>query len=341
MEHLPKTRSRTITTTIAGLAIGLGIVFGLTQFSSLGVRDFIRLIADVDHILLLNILVLTVLFMLVAAGRWRLSLSPFKERRPPRYLFLLHYSNLGILLGQFINTWGTAGVKAVALHIKCQYTIQQITVAAIVELLASNIPNVILASGALFYLLFFTDFLPLEINGKSLVIIIACVFGGASLAFVSYRTLVFRRAIILPLLERFWSSRLYKAFTDVFCYDFFRRIPVWKLTHFSLICVIINIVKAFLVLLAFQIEIPISAIVLAVCGLHFLTIFSLTPGGLGIYEAGFTGILVWFGAPFEIAIAAAIVKRLLDDLSVICFYSVVLTYVGLKRDRFHDLKAGN
>ena len=90
MEHLPKTRSRTIATTIAGLAIGLGIVFGLTQFSSLGVRDFIRLIADVDHILLLKILVLTVLFMLVAAGRWRLSLSPFKERRPPRYLFLLH-----------------------------------------------------------------------------------------------------------------------------------------------------------------------------------------------------------------------------------------------------------
>ena len=94
--------------------------------------------------------------------------------------------------------------------------------------------------------------------------------------------------------------------------------------------VIINIIKTFLILRAFDIDIPSYALILAVCGLHFLTIVSLTPGGLGVYEAGFTGILVWFGVPIETAIVASIVKRILDDLSVISFYFAVLIYLRLK-----------
>ena len=325
-----KMHPRKLRATIIGLTIGLAVILGLTQFSSLEFKDYITQIIDVDPILFLNILCLTILFMVTAARRWGLSLLPFADKRPPQFLFLLHYSNLGILLGQFINTWGTAGVKAIALHVKFQYQLRQIAIAAVIELLASNLPNVLLAGVALVYFFFFTDFLDSEQIGQFLMGLIASFLAITALVCTLYRMQRLRRTIGLPLLTRLRSARIYGPLKEVFSYDFLKRIPTGQLTGLSLLCVIINIIKTFLILRAFDIDIPSYALILAVCGLHFLTIVSLTPGGLGVYEAGFTGILVWFGAPIETAIVASIVKRILDDLSVISFYFAVLIYLRLK-----------
>jgi len=268
--------------------------------------------------------------MLVAAGRWGLSLLPFTGQRPPRYLFLLHYSNLGILLGQFVNTWGTAGVKAVALHVRFQYPVREITIAAIIELVASNLPNVFFAGGALLWFLVFTNDFDLLDNGRSLISILIIALAITCLIVVTYRGQFLKYAFKLPLLSRFRSSRIYEAIQEGFSKDFLRKLPMGKLASYSFFCVVINILKAIIIIRAFEIDVPTYAIILAVCGLHFLTIVSFTPGGLGIYEAGFTGILVGFGTPMETAIVVALVKRVLDDLSVVCFYLAILPYFRLK-----------
>ena len=86
--------------------------------------------------------------------------------------------------------------------------------------------------------------------------------------------------------------------------------PVW----WSLVANIAEVAAVYVVYMAFGSYVNIGAVILAYAIANFAGLVSVLPGGVGIYEALMTSVLVATGIPVSLSLPVTIMYRVLNTL---------------------------
>jgi len=297
---------------LATLLIIVLVYFGNVDFQQLG-TFFSQL--NIFHIL---IIIFSSLFhMTTSALKWQLVLKAFHHdnaNHNPPFSFHLFYTTLGANLGQVmpihISSMITRGIG-----LKAHYqgsTLSGAASSGFEQIFDILIPLVLLLP-TIFVLTF-----DMDLSTWLAISAFILILSGLLLPLVSIKLVESILRLIGPMAEQ--PKRTFflrKSLDTVLKINNLDKTLMTKLYWLSVIRFFSLLIRALVVVSVIASTITYSAVTIALPGVVSTNIIALTPGGLGISEWGWTGLLLLQNVSMQDAVAFALLNRIVMILGLL------------------------
>jgi|GEM_PF-6497680 len=260
------------------------------------------------------------------AERWAVLLGSYAELRRLPKGFIYYATNLGLLLTSFVPVFGNIGAKSLVCKLEHDLPVAKTMFAVSLEYLAGfTVIAAMIVPGSLFAL----HLLPAAAAMAVLVVVSTALLLGFPRI---YRFLLSFFRILLSFGERLFGkigflkdlavrvNVLSEGFADL------GSRASTRLAGFSLLSYFAGLGRAYLCVLAFGIPIGFFRFSLLFSWGYALSCVGITPGSLGVAEAGWYGVLTYAGIGRENAVFFALGKRVVDIGATLLFAAAAYGY---------------
>lgn len=307
-------------------AIFLAAVVGISGPSSLAG------VANVPPSIILVVLGLTLLLLLVSAWKWKLVLQEVDPNSTYPLFALFKVVLFGLLLGLVVSMEvGSATSRIAYLNRGGRTPIKTATFSVFLDRWFDVLALATLAGPSVLFLVGLID------PFVCLVLMLVPVGLLLTMAFISPRSTVFMFVWAFTSSSQFWSRLFRKRNTEasnVPALDFdTNRARLVQIIGLSYTRVVILGFRSWVVMMAVGIELSSIKTLLLVPAVQLTLMVPLTPGGLGLYEAGWYGVLLLHGATTGDSLAFVVLQRVLSTVSLLALFSSIQAGSWLKKIR--------
>lgn len=272
------------------------LIFALILYLG-GVEDWQQIIQS-DWRYLLAGLAAALVWNLIAAYRWFLIADAVTEgKHGPAYRYYFTYHMLGMAIGQLVPiSVGMLGGRPVALSLSGTVPLRR----AVLSVVLDKFFDVILALSLLIpiacYLVDWIS-LPLALGLIAVIVVVEASLIGwqyeRMMRWLARVALGLSRPLVrVPFIGQRLMSRLPQQLERLANETFVTNRKAVQLFGLTLILYSLLAVRLMLIALALRLEIPWYLLAMGVAVTQFTLIFSITPGSLGILEAGWYAVFL-------------------------------------------------
>jgi len=304
---------------------GILLILFLLKFSDISMIVIIESFKAVEYYHLIAIFLSVLSYSVLSSLKWKIVLRELTDLKDVVPGYFIYYSTIGIISNKIVPHVGQFGPKVTSMKHLYNVPVAKVTISVFIEQLFDFLVLILLGFSSV---LFLSKVLSL---GPSimLIAIIAMVVG---LLFIFYHVRAIRVIITgynfllkmasrIPLIGNKFQGNNTVAGEVVEI----SRYTAFKLFYYSYLKYLSEIFRIYIVATSLNIEMSFGTAFLASPIVFFITIAGSIPGGLGIYEAGWFGILMLLGIPSSDIGAFVIINRILGEAALILV--VVITYV--------------
>jgi uncharacterized membrane protein YbhN (UPF0104 family) len=312
---------------IAGVILG-ALIIGAAIWLS-GPASLARII-EVSPLVIFLVLSLTLLLALVSSCKWGIVLREVDPGSTYPMFALFRVVLFGLVLGLIVSLEvGSASSRIAYLSQNGKNSLERASFSVFLDrwfdLLA--LASLVLPSG-LFLFRLVGPLLALCLMALPVVLLLA-------LSFLWPRSTVFLFSLgftgVCQLLRRLFRRRGAEAPVPGQLNFDMGRVRLLQIVGLSYARIIILGLRSWVVMLAVGINLPHIDMLLLVPVVQLTLIVPLTPGGLGLYEAGWYGVLLLQGVSAGEGLVFVVLQRVLSAASLLCLFTLTQSISWLKR----------
>jgi hypothetical protein len=314
---------------IAGIILAALMIGAVIWLS--GPRSLAR-IAEVSPLVIFLVLILTLLLVLVSSWKWQIVLHEAEPGVTYPMFALFRVVLFGLVLGLIVSLEvGSASSRIAYLSRNGKNSFERATFSVFLDrwfdLLA--LASLVLPS-VLFLFRLTSPSLSLWLMALPIGLLL-------TLSFLWPRSTVYLFVQGFIIASQFFRRLFRKAGTEaagIRKLDVpISRVRLLQIVGLSYVRIIILGLRSWVVILAVGINLPPIDTLLLVPAVQLTLLVPLTPGGLGLYEAGWYGVLLLQGVAAGEGLVFMVLQRVLSAASLLCLFAVTQASWGLQKYR--------
>ncbi len=301
-----------ITANLLFLGIGLFIFIMVLRLSGESITVLLKKIFQQDCSYLIAILFITIAIFWALSKRWAAIISLYTDISTIPRSYIFYNTSLGVFMSSFFSIFGYVGMKSLSLKVDHNVSALRTSYAGVVEM----ITGLIVLLSMLLPSVFFVFKL---ISQQTALVLTAIFLAGLAVGFrVYYSTMI--RLLLTPVFSvmkmlsriRLLKDRIKPELFDPQTFYQIDRKIASRLLLYTLIGYFCVLANCYVYFWALEIDVSFLQFLLVYPIGYFIASMGITPGNLGIADAGWYGVVSLVGVSGDQAAQYVLAQRIFN-----------------------------